>query len=426
MLDDKASARSTIVDIPVDVPKQYLPETLPDGITLLSPDKLDHRTDAEIAAWLQKRHPVTSEKNIWGFWHNGFANMKPWTQRNVINWVRRLGPEWTVHIVDRLDGSETNVLNYVEESYFPKAFLEGTMDGHKAHMGDLVRLPLLWKYGGVWMDVGLILLRHVDDICWKRIEDPESPYELSAVALMHLPGTYTPLNGFLGTKSGNPFIKRWHNVYLALWEDGVTNATGFHKHPLLRHLPLFKPDMSTVNLEDDVNFDPVFFSDYVAHYLCGERIRKLVDPNDGFNGPEWYDKHMLIFDAADEMLYAQIITKWDVEKQFRLLSLKRSGEGAVVNEQWHEAEEFVNTLLAKTAMLKFPHGPGGEGLKVKMLADLWDADEYRDRDHEEGTFAAYLRYGSLQFDQTREVKKLEWQNPKEETFTVGYLEPVQQ
>ncbi|TFA98356.1 hypothetical protein CCMA1212_009837 [Trichoderma ghanense] len=211
--------------------------------------------------------------------------------------------------------AQTNVLNYVEESYFPKTPLEGTMDGHKAHMGDLVRLPLLWKYGGVWMDVGLILMRHVDDICWKRIEDPESPYELSAVALMHLPGTYTPLNGFLGTKSSNPFIKRWHDVYLALWADGVTNATGFHEHPLLRHLPLFKPDMSTVNLKDDIRFDPVFFSDYVAHYLCCERIRKLIDPNDGFNGPDWYDKHMLIFDAADEMLYAQVITKWDVDKQ---------------------------------------------------------------------------------------------------------------
>lgn len=144
---------------------------------------------------------MTSEKNIWGFWHNGFAQMKPWTQRNVINWVRRLGPEWTVHIVDRVDGSETNVLNYVEHSYLPKTFLEGTMDGHKAHMGGLVRLPLLWKYGGMWMDVGLILLRHVDDICWKCIEDPESPYELSAVALMHLPGTYTPLNGFLAPKA---------------------------------------------------------------------------------------------------------------------------------------------------------------------------------------------------------------------------------
>ncbi|KAL6864596.1 hypothetical protein J3F83DRAFT_715865 [Trichoderma novae-zelandiae] len=69
---------------------------------------------------------------------------------------------------------------------------------------------------------------------------------------------------------------------------------------------------------------------------------------------------------------------------------------------------------------------GSDGFKVNVLADLWDADENRDKDHEEGTFAAYLRYGSVCFDQTREVKKLEWQNPEEETFTVGCLEPVQQ
>ncbi|TFA98355.1 hypothetical protein CCMA1212_009836 [Trichoderma ghanense] len=79
MVDDKATARSTTVHIPVDVTKPYLPQGPPDGITLLSPAEIDQRTDEEIAAWLQKRHPVTSEKNIWGFWHNGFAQMKPWT-----------------------------------------------------------------------------------------------------------------------------------------------------------------------------------------------------------------------------------------------------------------------------------------------------------------------------------------------------------
>ncbi|KAL7905150.1 hypothetical protein GGI35DRAFT_472012 [Trichoderma velutinum] len=395
MYDDKTTSRSANVDIPVQVPKLHLPN----GIRHISPEKIDHRTDEEIAASLQKRHPVTSDKNIWGFWHTGFAQMRPWAQRNVINWVRRLGPDWTVHIVDRVDGSETNVFHYAEESFFPKTFIDGTMDGHKAHMGDLVRLPLLWKYGGVWMDVGLILLRHVDDICWKRIEDPESPYELSALALMHLPDIYTPLNGFLATKRNNPFIKRWHDIYVALWTEGVTNATGFHKHPLLRHLPIFCPRMESPGLKN-VKMDYEKFSDYVAHYMCCERLRKLIDPNDGFNGAEWYEKHMLLFDAKDEMFQVQTLTDWDAQLQFRLLSLPRSGDGAVVDKSWHEAEALVTSLLANTAM------------------------ENSNKDNEEGSFAAYLRYGSTHFDQTREVKKLEYQNPEEEVLTIGYLEPV--
>ncbi|KAL6693370.1 hypothetical protein J3F84DRAFT_396292 [Trichoderma pleuroticola] len=396
MLDDKPSSRSANVDIPVQVLKSHLPN----GIKHISSEKIDHRTDEEIAASLQKRHPVTSDKNIWGFWHTGFAQMRPWSQRNVINWVRRLGPDWTVHIVDCVNGSETNVFHYAEESFFPKTFIDGTMDGHKAHMGDLVRLPLLWKYGGIWMDVGLLLLRHVDDICWKRIEDPASPYELSALALMHLPDTYTPLNGFLATKRNNPFIKRWHDIYVALWTEGVTNATGFHKHPLLRHLPIFRPQVKSPALKS-IKMDYEKFSDYVAHYMCAERLRKLIDPNDGFNGAEWYEKHMLLFDAKDEMFQVQTLTDWDAQLQFRLFSLPRSGAGAVVDKSWHEAEALVTSLLANTSM------------------------ENSNKDNEKGSFAAYLRYGSTHFDQTREVKKLEWQNPEEEVITIGYLEPVE-
>ncbi|KAL7956796.1 hypothetical protein V8C34DRAFT_325811 [Trichoderma compactum] len=390
----------------------------------ISPERIDHHTNEEIAASLLKRHPVTSDKNIWGCWHTGFAQMRPWAQRNVINWVRRLGPDWTVHIVDRVDGSETNVFHYAEESFFPKTFIDGTMDGHKAHMGDLVRLPLLWKYGGIWMDVGLILLRHVDDICWKRIEDPESPYELSALALMHLPDTYTPLNGFLATKHNNPFIKRWHDVCVALWTEGVTNATGFHKHRLLRHLPIFRPRMESPGLKN-TKMDYEKFSDYVAHYMCAERLRKLIDPSDGFNGAGWYEKHMLLFDAKDEMFQVQTLTDWDAQLQFHLFSLLRSGDGAVVDKSWHEAEALVTSLLANTSMVKLPQGPGNGGLKVNMLTDLWDAEENSNKDNEEGSFAAYLRYASTHFDQTREVKKLEWQSPEEEIITIGYLEPVE-
>ncbi|KAM0263729.1 hypothetical protein ACHAQJ_001043 [Trichoderma viride] len=301
----------------------------------------------------------------------------------MINWVRRLGPDWTVHVVDRVDGSETSIFNYIGNSFFPQTFIDGTMDGHKAHMGDLVRLPLLWKHGGVWMDVGLILLRHVDDVCWKRIEDPETPYELGAMALMHMPNIYTSLNTFTASKRNNPFIKRWHDIYLALWSDGVTNAAGFHKHPLLCHLPIFRPPWDDPSVT--INYEAL--TDYLPHYMCAERLRKLIDPNDGFNGAEWYAKHMLLFSAMGEMFspqgVAQGVAKWDAQRQFDLLSLPRSGDGAVVDETWHAAEDFVTSMLANTSMIKLAHGPGSDGTSMKMLADLWNIEENHNKDNEE-------------------------------------------
>lgn len=100
------------------------------GLRYIRKENLDPRTDDEIAEWLQHRHPVTSEKNVWYFWNTGWHSMKPWVQRGVISSVRRLGDEWTVHFTDNVLGSETHIYNYINpEQYLPTAFREGTMDG---------------------------------------------------------------------------------------------------------------------------------------------------------------------------------------------------------------------------------------------------------------------------------------------------------
>ncbi|KAI1809371.1 capsular polysaccharide synthesis protein-domain-containing protein [Poronia punctata] len=394
---------------------------IPPGMKLIDAEKLDLRSDDEIAKWLQQPHPITSDKNVWAYWHTGYTKMAPWVQRNIINWVRRLGPDWTVHLLDRVPGSETNVSHYVESSYFPDAFNNDSMDGPTvgAHAGDLVRLPLLWKYGGVWIDAGTFLFRHVEDICWKEIEDPASPIEMAGFALEMRPGIDCMLNGFIATKRGNPFIKRWHDVYAALWE-GRTNAQGFHKHPLLRHLPLLCPPVDKLNCPN-LNLMMEAFSDYLAAFMCFERLRKLIDPADGFNGPEYYSKHILLFPALQETYYFQQQTNWSGTRQFELLTSKRTGKAVVKDEKWQAAEAFVIDALANTSTMKLSHGP--PGVLDSFLADLWDSPEYQQRDCEEGTFAAYLRYGSVHFDQKRSMVPMKMGWPTEEVLTCGILEP---
>ncbi|KAI1080063.1 capsular polysaccharide synthesis protein-domain-containing protein [Whalleya microplaca] len=393
---------------------------VPPGLKLIPPEKLDLRSDDEITAQLKKRHPVTSDKNVWAFWHSGFSQMTPWVQRNIINWVRRLGPDWTVHLLDVVPGSETNIQHFVDSSFFPDAFNNNMMDGPHvgAHSGDLVRLPLLWLYGGVWMDAGSFLFRHIDDICWKQIEDPETPYEMAGFVIEMRPGVDCMLNGFIAAKRGNPFIKRWHSIYVALW-DGVTNSQGFHKHPLLSHLPLLRPPVDKFNCPD-LSVLTEAFSDYLAHFMCFERLRKLIDPSDGFNGPEYYSEKMLLFPALQETYYFQQVTGWSGTRQFELLTTKRTGEGVVKDEKWQAAEHFVHDALASTSTMKLSHGP--PGALDSFLADLWDSEEHQDKDSIEGTFAAYLRYGSVHFDQTRVMKPLKMEWPTEEVLHVGVLE----
>jgi hypothetical protein len=393
-----SSSEVQVASKPAPVFDTYKGE-IPPGLKLIPVEKLDRRSDQEIATWLQSRHEVTSDKNVWAFWHSGYDKMAPWVQRNIINWVRRLGPDWTVHLLDRVDGSETNVYHFVEESYFPDAFNKGTMDGPHVgpHSGDLIRLPLLWKHGGVWMDAGTFLFRHLDDLCWKEIEDVNSPYEMAGFVIEIRPEVDAMLNGFIATKRNNPFIKRWHEIYVALWE-GVTNSHNFHKHPLLRHLPLLCPPVDKLNCPD-LSVMMESFSDYLAHFMAFERLRKLIDPSDGFNGPEYYAKHMFLAPALQETFYFQQVTGWSGTRQFELLTKQRTGDDVVKDDVWNAAEAFVNDALANTSTMKLSHGP--PGALDSFLADLWDSKDHQDKDNIEGTFSSYLRYGSVHFYQKR-------------------------
>ena len=168
---------------------------------------LDERSDEEILDSLSKPVPVTSEKNVWAYWHSGVESMPCWNKRNVVNWIRLCGPSWAVRVLDNVPDSPNYALKWIAPEALPETFVEGTMDGPYTgqHSADFLRCVCLVKYGGVWMDVSIILVRRLEDICWRQLEDPESPYEVS---LPWLSGTFI-FNAFIACRKGNFFVKRW-------------------------------------------------------------------------------------------------------------------------------------------------------------------------------------------------------------------------
>jgi mannosyltransferase OCH1-like enzyme len=168
----------------------------------------DGRTYEEIYAALASNDeaPITSEKIIWGFWHAGFAKMPAWTQRNVVDW-QRINPDWSIHILDNIPESPHYALKYVTEDMLPESFIQRTMDGPFTgpHAADLLRGACLYKYGGVWLDVGAILTRDMDRICWNTLSDPTSPLQVAAPHLYD----QAIVNSFIAARKGSPFIKRW-------------------------------------------------------------------------------------------------------------------------------------------------------------------------------------------------------------------------
>ncbi|KAH8802504.1 putative capsule polysaccharide biosynthesis protein [Xylogone sp. PMI_703] len=361
----------------------------------------DSRSDEEIIAALQEYKPVTGEKNVWAFWDKGFTRMPLWNQRNVISWVRRLGPSWTVRVLDLVEDSPVNVGRYVDASHFPDAFNNKTMTGPHVgpHSSDLIRLPCLYLYGGIWVDVGMILFRHLDDLCWNDLTDPESEHGMSALSIEFRPGIGTIFNGFIAARKGNGFVKRWHDIFKEVWK-GRTDSTDMHAHPLLHHLPGFQPPVEKLEATDlTVTYGQ--FLDYLSHNLCFERLIHLQDPSDGWDGIEYNEKHILWFDAMQETYYAQKLTGWDGRKQFDLLATKRTD--AEQDEKYKEAEAFVEDVMAHSSTMKLSHGlPSGK----EYLAAIWDKDATGVADIAPGSFAEFMRYGSVHFKQTRSLKPL--------------------
>ncbi|OKL57358.1 hypothetical protein UA08_07451 [Talaromyces atroroseus] len=389
--------------------------TLPPGFRQLAPDT---RTDEQIARLLQTHQPVSaSEKNVWAFWDSGWTGMRPWCQRNIINWVRRLGPEWTVRVLDNVEGSVNNMLRFVPSSHFPAAYNDGTLAGPPQHLSDLLRLPLLFLYGGVWMDAGMLLLRHLDDICWREIASPASAYEMAGV-LMPLRAAPGPmLNGFIACRRGNAMVQHWHAVYCALWQ-GKTSADGFHQHPLLAHLAPY--EVQIAQLECPPLLIPnAMLGDYLAHFLALERLHHLYDPASGFDGAEYFAEKILKLKATDHLYYAQRITGWDGRKQYDMLATAVDDVHAPLHA---DASQFVDDVLRNSALIKLSHGPP---CGLENLASIWDEEARAEDDIAPGTFADYLRYASVSWDLCGgPIEPVVVEKPKN-VFKAGVLEPIQ-
>jgi hypothetical protein len=168
------------------------------------------------------------------------------------------------------------------------------------------------------------------------------------------------------------------------------------------------------------------FTDYLAHFVALKWLRKLIDPNDGFDGPEYYREHILFAKAMEETFHVQPKTKRSGPRQFTYLATRRLGKNNEqldgYNKNQREAQAFVHDALTNSSTMKLSHGyPGGKD----FLPDLWDLPENENAGCESGTYAEYLRWGSVHLDQTKKLISYRIDNTKEKIYHVGVLEAVE-
>lgn len=377
----------------------------------LKPLPPDDRSDEDIIQRITSPPPVTSEENIWAFWHSGFGNMPEWQKRNVLGWARILGPKWTIRVLDLGHGSPANIFNFLDERNLPKHLRDGRTTGRYAgaNTSDTIRLPCIFQHGGVWMDVGIILLMHLDQVCWSALKDPKSKFQVAVASCDPTLKSGIAENFFIAGRMGNGFIKRWMLVLLEAWTDRANNK-GIHAHPLFHHIVR---DGQISHVFQGASGDKL---DYFQAYLAYERLRLLEDPYDGFSGPT-YCKNRVLLIAYQEFASAAMLTNDSGPKQFEFFNTRFDRDQD--SEGYQEASRFFQSLLSKAAMLKLYRWRDHD---VPTLADLWGQPENHDADSRPNTFGRYLRYINTHFTQDRKIDAIKFPPVREKVLVAGLLE----
>lgn len=378
---------------------------IPAGLHKIPDHLLDLRPDEEVDQDLLNPKAVTDEKNIWFFWHTGYKNMHPYTQRNVRAWHRRLSKHgWVVRVLDRQPNSPLNVANFLDISdpgTFPRAFVDGTIGGDYApqHTSDLVRWPLLLKYGGVYADVGLIQIGDLNRLWDETIGNPESPFEVVSYNAGGV-SDRSLTNYFLASNRNNPLFERCHRLLLELWaaDGGKTSTEGMHSSPLLKEVPLMHIDSTIVEGDKVLDSNDVsrLLTDYIIQGQVLTMVMGLIDEEDGWNGPLYVADHVYGIEFMEGSQLINEFTNWDGQKAFDLMSLPLPKPGEPESAQQKQAREIVEGCLQRSFGFKLAHGLILRVFK-STLGSLWRANP--GSDDVPGTYAHWLRHATIYWNQ---------------------------
>lgn len=225
--------------------------------------------------------PTADDKQVWTFWHAGYDEMPAFNQLNIEGWKRVLGPKWKIHVVNVVPGDPDHLLNYVERESLPRSFDALS----KVVKSDSARLALLARYGGVWMDSSIILVRSLDEICWNEMSSSEpsiiqAGYFSASRSNDHLDRKDYFENWFIASRRNNPFIGSWKHTFNTYWDDR-TESKEIWKHPLYAELDLsnftrFNSDFRNY-LTQHVAFRRVIEVDSVMRDVWRTHMKRMPD-----------------------------------------------------------------------------------------------------------------------------------------------------
>ena len=99
---------------------------------------------------------MSDRKYIWTYWDD--ANLPSLVRTSIQSW-KRCAPNYTIMLIN-----QNTISQFIDISTYPKL--------GNAAISDILRLTVLSKYGGLWMDATIIMHRPIDQI----ITDPDKVF----------------------------------------------------------------------------------------------------------------------------------------------------------------------------------------------------------------------------------------------------------
>ncbi|CAJ1427524.1 unnamed protein product [Effrenium voratum] len=225
----------------------------------------------------------------WSFWDKGADRLPDFRRLCVETWAAQ-NPTWRIAILD-----QENVFEYLAASDLPRLWKEM----YVPWQADAVRLALLAKYGGLWIDASTICFQPFEGWFYGPILAEDRPEDLAAFYFsawgceMHKSKEFVE-NWVMAARAEHPLMIAWHALFNGYWNsksraDALSmflDPPGVPEHPLFRDV-----DLSHLNR---------FGQDLRNYLLMHAAFKKMIDQYPEFRRI-WQEEMVLI--RADDTAF---------------------------------------------------------------------------------------------------------------------------
>jgi|GEM_PF-494146 len=155
----------------------------------------------------ENRNRAEIPRIIWSYWNS--PTLPLFVQRCMATWTRHC-PDFSIRILN--DG---NLAEYLPD--FPRK----TPHLSPPKRADWIRMELMARYGGIWLDATIVLTRPLD---WAIQEQRQSGADFVGYWIDGLTSNHSfPVieNWFLAAPPGSPFMADWHREFV---DNALHNA----------------------------------------------------------------------------------------------------------------------------------------------------------------------------------------------------------